>query len=78
MDRAFTLQWQVLFDLAPEFALESDQTKYLSGYFSLVLSNLRSKTSTSKKKKEIMVIAYLAPLKSIGARVNEVLYLTEL
>lgn len=76
MDRAFTLQWQVLFDLAPEFTLESDQTQYLSGYFSLVLSNLRSKTSTSKKK--IMVIAYLAPLKSIGARVNEVLYLTEL
>lgn len=77
MDRAFTLKWQVLFDLAPEFALESDQTKYLSGYFSLVLSNLQSKTLTSKKK-EIMVIAYLAPLKSIGARVNEVLYLTEL
>lgn len=75
MDRAFTLQWQVLFDLAPEFTLESDQIKYLSGYFSLVLSNLRSKTSTSQK---IMVIAYLAPLKSIGARVNEVLYLTEL
>lgn len=29
-------QWRVLFDLATEFTPESDRTKYLSGYCSLV------------------------------------------
>ena len=41
-------QWRVLFDLATEFAPESDRTKYLSGYCSLVPSNLWSKTSISQ------------------------------